>query len=155
MDFGLQFRKDDMGYTTCISITQFIFTIVIWSTVFTESVILDLIKVVVFFFGCAGACVVQLYNTNSSDSATKLLPCGMLVMISFSLFAVILIVMTIISKGFMDCVGEFIALMFGVVFTLVWTALYFATDRHVQLEYYDESGQPKQAAAEPSADPEA
>ena len=97
----MEFEERNMGKTVMVSIVQFIFTIIIWATVFTESVILDLIKVVIFFFGCAGACIVQMYNNDDSNATwTKMLPCGMLVMIIFSLFAVILIILTIISKGF-------------------------------------------------------
>jgi len=137
MDLGYQFDQV-MPYTPCISISQFIFIIVIWSTLFTESVILDLIKVFIFFCGCCGASIVQIYIMNDqSRGYTKLLPCGALVMISLSIFAVILIIMHIISKGLMDCVGEFIALFFGVSFLLMWTVIYNVANDHVQLTYYD------------------
>ena len=83
-----------------------------------------------------------------------MLPCGMLVMLSFSIFAILLIFMKIISKGMMDCVGEFIALIFGIVFCFTWTSLYCVTDRHVKLEYLDENGNSRAQDAGPS-DPEA
>ena len=136
MDCGLRFSKDLIGMTLGISIVQFIFTIILWATLFTESIILDLIKVVIFFVGCGGACIVQLYNMQDRDSNLKILPVGMMVMIGFSIFAVILIIMHIISKGFMDCVGEFIALAFAIVFLLAWNSLYSITDREVQYKFY-------------------
>ena len=139
MDFGIEFSNDLMGSTLCVSITNFVFIIVIWSTIFTESIILDLIKVIIFFFGCCGACVVQAYNMDTDNNKfLKILPCGMLVMITLNLFAIMLILMQIISKGMMNCVGEFIAMMFAVALLMTWVALYFVTDRHVESEFYDQ-----------------
>jgi hypothetical protein len=94
---------------------------------------LDLIKVVIFFFGCCGACVVQAYNTNTgNESYLKMLPCGMLIMILLNLFAIFLIILHIISKGMMNVVGEFIGLVFAVGLLTTWVALYFVADRHCE-----------------------
>ena len=137
MDFGIEFSNDLMGSTICVSIFNFIFIIVIWATLFTESIILDLIKVVIFFFGCCGACVVQAYNSDNNDKFLKILPCGMLVMVTLNLFAIMLIIMHIISKGMMNCIGEFIAMIFAVALLMTWVTLYFVTDRHVESKFYD------------------
>ena len=143
----MDFEERNMGKTVMISLAQFVFTIIIWSTFFTESVILVLIKVVIFFFGCAGACIVQMYNNDDNNPTwTKMLPCGMLVMLILSLFADILIVLQIISKGFMNCFGEFVALAFGSMFTAIWVSLYYSTNDFVQLKYYDGNGESASAA---------
>ena len=67
MDFGFEFDDELIEKTTCLSITQMIFTIIVWATMFTESIILDFIKVFVFFFGIGGACIVGIYNANAED----------------------------------------------------------------------------------------
>lgn len=67
------------------------------------------------------------------------MPCGMLVMITWSLFADLLIFMKIISKGFMECVGEFIALAFGIVFTCTWVVSYFSANDFVNDKMDEES----------------
>ena len=68
-----------------------------------------------------------------------MLPCGMMVMLTMSLIKITLICLAIISKGFMNVVGEFIALVLGVSFTVFWISAYNATDRHVK-ENFDEEG---------------
>ena len=68
-----------------------------------------------------------------------MLPCGMMVMLTMSLIKITLICLAIISKGFMNVVGEFIALFFGVSFTVFWISAYYATDRYVK-ENFDEEG---------------
>jgi len=88
-----------------------IFVIVVWATMFTESVVLDFIKVFVYFFGIAGACIVALYTCN--EKHLKMLPVGMFMMIMFSIIIIFVILLKIISKGMMDCWGEFIALFFA------------------------------------------
>ena len=89
-----------------------IFVIVVWATMFTESVVLDFIKVFVYFFGIAGACIVFMYNANTQY--LKMLPIGMFMMIMFSIIIIFVILLKIISKGMMDCWGEFIAFFFAV-----------------------------------------
>ena len=151
MDFGIEFDDELIEKTTCLSITQMIFTIVVWSTMFTESVILDFIKVFIFFFGMCGACIIGIYNTNAEDrqkqTRLKMLPCGMMVMISFSLIIILIILLKIISKGMMDCWGEFIALFFAGALCLCWVAVMTATDRHIEDEgIHEPNGSGQQVA---------
>jgi len=60
-----------------------------------------------------------------------MLPVGMFMMISFSLIVIFIILLKIISKGMMDCWGEFIALFFALALTLSWVALYKVTTEHI------------------------
>ena len=64
MDFGFEFSDEIIEKSTCLTITHMIFTIVVWATMFTESIVLDFIKVFVFFYGICGGCIVAMYNIN-------------------------------------------------------------------------------------------
>ena len=102
-------------------------------------------KIFMFFFGLFGVCIVQMYNCKSGKVQTKLLPCGMLIMIIYSGCLDIVCSYAIINKGFTECVGEIIALIFGIIFTSLWIAVYFVTDDHVKCEY--DFGERKDEAA--------
>ena len=134
----IEFSSELIAAMTCISIFHLIYTIIVWSTLFTsKGMIMIFFKIFIFFFGLGMTMMIQMYNCKQDDLRTKILPCAMLGMIIFSCCVDILCGVGVIHKGFSDCVGEIIALIFGIIFTALWIGAYFITNDHVQQEFGD------------------
>ena len=68
------------------------------------------------------------FSSRKSDGRSKVLPLAALYMILFSFIPPFVLLCIIYSKGFYDCIGEYIALVPSLIFFILWVQTYSAVD---------------------------
>ena len=112
-----------------------IFTSLIWIFFYKGKPVLQMISAAIFFFGIAPCGCICFLSKRSNDRRSKILPLAALYMVIFSFVPLIVIMLVTYSKGFYDCVWEFIVFVPSLFFFFLWVQTYYAIDNWRKYKY--------------------
>ena len=116
--------RDLFNICIIMILPQMIYTIVIWATLYAGKPMMTVIQLVMLLILCLPAFIFAGWGRTENSSFSKMLPLACQVMIIQSSIPLAVSCFSLWKKGFYDCIGEWFAVVFGIIFLVPWSYLY-------------------------------